>query len=201
MSHDCKKAQSQAQEAFWEVPVEAAVMGWFRKKPAAPTADASPQLLALQRQVQDLRLTLAERDAQVARLQADLERLRQGESARLADGLQAERERLCSEAGGPIAQLLTQAHLLEVEGKAVQARDVLAVARRLVRVLQDQGLELLGTVGEETAFDPNRHAPLGNDTTLSPGQKVRVRFVGVLLRGKVVRKAGVEVADARTTGR
>jgi hypothetical protein len=41
-----------------------------------------------------------------------------------------------ADVAAPVAQLFTQAHLLEVEGKPVQAKDALAVAKRLVRALE-----------------------------------------------------------------
>jgi molecular chaperone GrpE (heat shock protein) len=175
------------------------VLAWLQRWLRRDAGDPHARLLALERSAQELRLTLRERDGQVAQLKADLERQRQAESARLAEGVAAERERLFAEAAGPVAQLLTQAHLLEAEGKPVQARDVLAVARRLVRALQDQGLELVAAAGEEVPFDPNRHAALGGPGP-APGQRVRVRFAGVAAGAKVLRKAGVEVVDARTTG-
>jgi molecular chaperone GrpE (heat shock protein) len=120
-----------------------------------------------------------------------LERQRGGESARVAEAVQEQVERLLSDAAAPVTQLLTQAHLLEVEGKPVQAKDVLAVAKRLVRALEDNGLTLEGSVGETVPFDPNRHEPLSGDAALMPGEAVVVRFVGVSYQGRVIRKAGV----------
>src|SRR4051794_21649267 len=105
--------------------------------PDSPPGDQSEQVLALQRQVQELRLTVQDRDAQIARLQADLEKQRKDEQNARAADLRAAREKLGTEVAGPVAQLLTQAHLLEQENKPVQARDVLAVARRLVGLLQE----------------------------------------------------------------
>jgi molecular chaperone GrpE (heat shock protein) len=149
------------------------------------------RLLALERGAQELRLRLKEANDQLAALREECERLRAGEAARVADAVRDRLERVLTDAAGPAAQLVTQAHLLEAEGKPVQARDVLAVARRLVRVLEGEGLTLEGRVGERAAFDPARHAPLGGDA-VAPGQPVVVRFVGVSCRGRVLRKAGVD---------
>ena len=171
---------------------------WLGGNPP-PAPPASEQFLALERQLQELRLTVQERETRLARLQADLERQRKEESARVEEAVRQDREKWIREAAGPVSQLLTQAHLLEVENKPVQPRDLLTVARRLVRLLEEQGLEPVGQVGEATTFDPNRHAPLAGDPPAA-GQPVRVRFVGVGVRGRVVRKAGVEVHDAGTTG-
>jgi molecular chaperone GrpE (heat shock protein) len=163
---------------------------WFgQARPPAPGADDGA--LALRREAQTLRLELEESDRVLAALKADLERLRRGEEERVTAAVRAERERLLAEAAAPVAQLLTQAHLLEVEGKPVQARDVLTVARRLVRLLEDEGLTAEGRVGETVAFDPARHEPLGGDFAPQPGQPVVVRLVGMSWQGRVLRKAGV----------
>jgi hypothetical protein len=148
-------------------------------------------LLALRREAQGLRLQLEERSRQLAALQKVRERQQAGEETRAAEAVQTKVERLLAEAAGPVTQLLTQAHLLEAEGKPVQARDVLAVARRLVRVLEEEGLTLDGRPGERAAFDPNRHAPLAGEVPAS-GAVVVVRFAGVGYQGCVLRKAGVE---------
>jgi hypothetical protein len=161
---------------------------WFGR-PGRPAADGPG--LSLEREAQALRLELQERDRVIAALRADLERLRRGEGERVDAAARAERERLLADAAAPVAQLLTQAHLLEVEGRLVQARDVLAVARRLVRLLEDEGLTAEGRVGAAVAFDPDRHEPLGGDFAPRPGERAVVRLLGVSWRGRVLQKAGV----------
>jgi molecular chaperone GrpE (heat shock protein) len=163
---------------------------WFRRG-APPAPDAEDGALALHREARTLRLELEERDRVIAALKADLERLRRGEGERVTAAIRAERAPLLAEAAAPVAQLLTQAHLLEVEGKPVQARDVLAVARRLVRLLEDEGLAPEGRVGETVAFDPDRHEALGGGFAPRPGQPAVVRLVGISWQGRVLRKAGV----------
>lgn len=153
------------------------------------------RVLELEREAQNLRLELKERERVVANLKGELERQRSGASDRVAEAVQAQVEQLLADAAAPVAQLLTQAHLLEVEGKPVQAKDVLAVAKRLVRTLEDNGLTPEGSVGETVPFDPNRHEPLSADASLKPGQPVTLRFVGVAYQGKLLRKAGVEIAS------
>ena len=58
----------------------------------------------------------------------------------VTEAVQAQVEQLLADAATPVAQLLTQAHLLETEERPVQAKDALAVAKRLVRTLEDHGL-------------------------------------------------------------
>lgn len=125
------------------------------------------------------------------KLKQDLERQRYSESNRLTSAIQTQVEQLLSDAAAPVTQLLTQAHLLE-QGKPVQAKDVLAVAKRLIRSLEDSGLTLTGSVGETVSFDSNLHDTLGASTSLTPGIPVVVKFVGASYQGKVIRKAGVE---------
>lgn len=165
---------------------------WFGgAKKTAP--EAHERVLQLERDIQGLRLELGERHREIERLRADLERQRRMERAVVEQAVQEATERLLSDAAAPVTQLLTQAHLVEKEGKPVAARDILVVARRLVRVLEGHGLQIEGRAGERTAFDPNRHQFLAAAAaTATPDQPVVVRFPAALFQGKVLLKAGVE---------
>jgi molecular chaperone GrpE (heat shock protein) len=164
---------------------------WFGKPVRAEQTVADERVLALEREVQALRLELQERDRVVTNLKGEVERQRGAEETRLAEAVRMQVERLFTDVAAPVVQLLTQTYLLEVEGRPVQAKDVLAVVRRAVRALEDNGFTLEGSVGEAVAFDPNRHEPLRADTSLTPGEQVVVKFVGALYHGKVIKKAGV----------
>jgi hypothetical protein len=159
----------------------------------ASAGDAS--IADLEREAQVLRLELAERDRRVAEFETTLVRQRSQASALSDQTVQAEMERLFTDIATPMAQLLTQAHLLEAEDRPVQAGDVLAVAGRLIRSMQDCGLAFEGSIGDTVPFDPDHHEPLSASVVLRPGAPVIVRFVGVAYRGKLLRKAGVEVAE------
>lgn len=74
----------------------------------------------------------------------------------------------------------------------MQAKDVLVVAKRLIRALEDSGLTPEGSAGETVPFEPNRHDSLSASAALTPGAMVVVRFAGGSYRGKVIHKAGVE---------
>src|SRR5436190_18008659 len=151
--------------------------GWLDRLLGRGTAaDADERLLALAREAQGLRLQLQEHASRLTALREECDRLREGEEARVAEAVRGRLEGLLTEAAGPVAQLLTQAHLAEVEHKPVQVRDELAVARRLVRVLEAEGMTLEGQVGAQATYDPDCHAPLGGDT-IAPGQPVVIRFV------------------------
>ncbi len=147
--------------------------------------------LDLESEVQSLRLELAERGARIAALEQETDRER---SSRRVDGMvEGHVARWLESAAAPASQLKTQAHLVQVEEKPVQARDVLAVARQLLRVLEDAGMRFEGEVGDVVTFDPDRHRPLG-EASLSRGDQVRIRFVAVKLGERVIHKAGVDKA-------
>jgi len=163
---------------------------WLGRSPSTQPQE-DERSLALERQVQNLRLELAERNQLADKLKQELERQRHSESERITTAIQTQVEQLLTDAAAPVTQLLTQAHLLE-EGKPVQAKDVLAVAKRLIRALEDSGLTIAGSVGETVSFDSNLHDPLSASTSLAPGVPAVVKFAGVSYQDKVIRKAGVE---------
>jgi len=146
-------------------------------------------------ELQRLRLELADRDREVARLQAEIDRLNLSQTDLSSGRIQRFVEELFGEIAAPVAQYFTQADLIENQGKVLQSRDVLLVSRRMIQALQNAGLEIFCQVGETAAFDPNQHQPLGSSTGLDLGQKVRVRFVGVKYQGTILRKASVEKVE------
>ena len=122
--------------------------GWFARADGGQHTLPDDRVLALERQVQSLRLELTEQHQLVANLKGELQRQRDAEDAHLAATVRAQMECFITNAATPVAHLLTQAHLLEVDGKPLPAHDVLGVARRLMRTLEDNGLTLEGQVGE-----------------------------------------------------
>lgn len=154
--------------------------------------NAEERVLQLENELQNLRLELQAQQKTADRLKDELERQRGGESARLAA---AQVEQLLADVAAPVSQLLTQSHLLKVENRPVRAEDVLAVATRLVRALEDRGLTTEGAVGQTVPFDPNRHEPLSADAAITSGQQVVIRLVGIAAHGKLLRKAGVMAVE------
>ena len=165
---------------------------WIRSLFGAKPVDE--RVVNLEREAQSLRLDLAEQERLAAQLKEELERLRGSASAHVSEAVQVQVEQLLTDVATPVVQLLTQTHLLEVEDKPVQAKDVLALVKRLVRTLEDNGLTLVGSVGETAPFDPNHHEPLSSSVSLEPRDRVTLRFVGVAYQGRLLRKAGVEAA-------
>jgi molecular chaperone GrpE (heat shock protein) len=157
-----------------------------------PREDNDERTLAGERGAQELRLLLAERERELAQVKGELERRRGGQPAEVEAAVRARLERFFEDAAAPAAQLLTQAHLMKAEGKPVAAKDVLLVATRMVRALEDHGLVFESAVGETVPFDAERHAALSAAVSLKAGEPVVVRVVGVVYGGKRIRKAGVE---------
>lgn len=156
--------------------------------PGADGSEGDP--LALEREVQELRLELEDARSEIEALQEALDRRRTQESSRVSDTVSTMQHELMSQVAAPVAQLLTQAYMIEKEGRTLNARDVLAVSKRIVSSLRDAGLTLAGEVGQMVAFDGDRHEPLG-DVVLEPGEPVVVRMVGVSFQGQVLRRVGV----------
>lgn len=151
---------------------------------------ADGRTLTLQRDLQLLRFELEEHKETIERLKREAEIMRAQEELRAKELVQFQIERVFSDIASPAAHILTQAHLLENENKPVEARDVLAVAKRLLRALADYGLKVEGRVQESEPFDPNRHEPLG-EQAIRAGAPVMIQFVGFSFQGKVIRRAGV----------
>jgi molecular chaperone GrpE (heat shock protein) len=163
----------------------------LRRPPVAP--DASGQrLVALEREAQALRLDLAERERTIAVLSADLERARKATQDRTTTEVDARFQRLLADLAAPLVQIATQVHLVEVEQRPVAANDILAIARRLLRTLEDHGLRLDGPVGAAAPFDPAHHELLAGGAAPTPGEPIVIRFAGTSYRDIVLRKAGVE---------
>lgn len=146
-------------------------------------------------ELQSLRLELAERDVTIVSLKQDLARAGAGLDRQVAEKLDHRLESLFREAAAPVAQLLTQAFLVDQQGKDVPVRDVVRLARRIVRALEDAGLEIRDTVGNQVAFDASLHEPLSSEQVLVTGARVAIRFCGIAFRGCVLRKASVSPVE------
>jgi molecular chaperone GrpE (heat shock protein) len=148
--------------------------------------------LSAESELQQLRLDLKQAQHRSVQQQADLTRQGREQDEALSEKLNVQLEELLTPLATPLAQLLTQQHLIEVQGKELSAIDLLATSRRIWRGLSPSGVEALGIIGEVVAFDPDRHQPLSRTTSLSRGESVKVRIPGISLKGKVLKTAGVE---------
>jgi len=163
-----------------------------RGESAAQAAARTEDLLRLENEAQALRMELETRDQNIAHLKQEVERLRNRQDHLVSEAVTSQFEGLFADLAAPASQILTQAELLENQNKPVQTRDVLSVARRLIRAAERRGMQFDGRAGEQAAYDPNRHAPLNAEIALQVGQTVTIRFAGVTYQGKILHKAIVE---------
>ncbi len=157
----------------------------------APAPEPGADALALQNTIQALRMEITARDEKIKHLTDEVERLRYRTEGLAAESAAARVQGILTDLSGPACQILTQA-ALEESGRSLQARDVLTVAKRLLRALERHGLTFEGKPGDGVAFDPDRHTPLNPEVSPQPGETVTVRVAGASLNGKTLYKAGVE---------
>jgi hypothetical protein len=156
------------------------------------TAASDEEGHVLRNEIQTLKLELYEKDTMVSNLRQELNYQRHGEIDKLSEKLSTFLEELMVDVSTPVTQLISQIYLFEIQSKPLQARDVLAVAKRFVHLLEDRGMKIEGTVEEIVLFDPNHHMPLSGRFAMCLGERVIIRLVGISYKGKTIRKAGVE---------
>ncbi len=125
------------------------------------------RLLALQAENQQLKLALEQAQAQTRRLQDNLARQKESAAAGQAAAVRAGTAALLTELARPAAQFLTQIYLAE-QGKTLHPQDALAVARRMLRVLQNAGVEIREAVNTQTEYNPDCHQALSADAAQAP---------------------------------
>ncbi len=164
----------------------------FKRPP--PQAVGQAHLLALESQVQGLKLELEEKKESLSKLNGAMERLRlQGDSSS-QEKADARVEALLGQIAGPISQLITQTDLVENQGKTIPAQDVFLLVKKLIKGFQAQGLVLSGNLGQIVPYNPDLHTPISGNLTLQAGQPVKIRFVGIQHKQKIIKKALVDPA-------
>lgn len=123
-------------------------------EPASPPTPA-PDSTESPSELRRLQLEVAERDRTITTLRGDLERLNANHLRQINDAIDARLETVFSDTASVISQLLMQADLIENGATQVPAKDVLRLVRRLIRALEDAGIELQGSVGQRMVFDPS----------------------------------------------
>jgi len=96
----------------------------------------------------------------------------------------------------PLSQLVTLRHMGEM-GREVRVADVLKLMGKIEDVLRDQGLDMIGTPGQEAQFDHALHQRMsGGD--VRDGDCIRVRFPGFRFGDEIPLKALVSrIGDAQ----
>jgi molecular chaperone GrpE (heat shock protein) len=94
-----------------------------------------------------------------------------------------------------MAQMLVQLPTVRraiSEGASVAAGDLVRMLAPLDDALADAGIEPIGEPGATVGYDPTIHQPAGSEPlTISPGGRVRVKFVGYRYHDEILRRAQV----------
>jgi molecular chaperone GrpE len=100
-------------------------------------------------------------------------------------------ETLLREAAAPLSQLRMQASLMD-SGKEIAAAGVMVLASRLSDVLENVGMEPIGSTGDQIPYDSTMCEALSADSSFAEQEPVMVRFIGYRYKGVLLRKALVE---------
>ncbi len=141
-----------------------------------------------------LRRALQAREQQLQHAQAHLHYTRETEHQRTTAQADALLTSLLRELAPPLTQLATQQHLLE-QGTALPPTELLKTVQRLLRALEAWGVQLEGQIGSVEPYNPDRHLVLSLEATPQEGQPVIVRICGLLYKGTLIHKVGVELAE------
>jgi molecular chaperone GrpE (heat shock protein) len=154
--------------------------------------EMSEELYLREKEIQSLRIEQSEDHRKIEALTHEIDRLRTRQEEMVDHRVANKIEALISDLAGPASQTITQADLVENQGKPVQVRDILSISQRMVRALVRHGAVIEGKPGETTAYDPNRHIPIQPGLSLQAGEPIVIRFAGVSYGNKMIYKAIVE---------
>ena len=149
------------------------------------------RILELERELQHAKLDLDDAGVQLNAALHDLSLLNQQASDLKISEIRSKFGSLFQDLSAPLAQLLTQDYLQNVQGKSLNGKDVQATLQRLIRNLKKHGLEIVEEVGSSARFDSVKHEALDLDDTIKEGEDVLVRMCGIGFAGKVLRRASV----------
>lgn len=146
-------------------------------------------LETIKRSSEDMSLQLSARDNTILRLQTEYQQLREDIAAQKA----ADKDAILLDLFSRVRLTLVQAPSLRLavrSGKAVTAQDILDVYALVEQVFTEVGFEKIGDAGDIVEFDPQLYAIAGPAAqSISPGDKVRIRYVGYRYNGRIVCKA------------
>ncbi|MBN1310843.1 MAG: hypothetical protein JXB30_05425 [Anaerolineae bacterium] len=143
------------------------------------------------RSLDDLHQQLADREAQIRKLQSEYASLQQQRSQSDAAALASDRLDVFKRVQAIAVQLPTLRVAVD-DGADIAAQDVLDLLAPFDEMLHDFGFETIGKAGDEVGYDPTRHRLVGRGAhSVTVDDRVRVRYVGYLNDGQVVCKAEV----------
>lgn len=146
----------------------------------------------LKSDLKKLQLEISDRDRKIDSLQNELFRFQESEKDQISAHVESRLEELFQDLAPLLSQIATQQHLIEKENKSIKAEHILAVSKQILKTCSRYELKLDGCVGDLVSYDPDHYFPLSADSFLETGDQVIIRFPGISLKGKILRKAGVE---------
>jgi molecular chaperone GrpE (heat shock protein) len=146
--------------------------------------------------VRDLTEQLQRRDEKIKRMRDEYAGLKARQVGSKEDIVRDERLAMFKRLQALVTQLPSLRAAGE-QGTPPSGQDVLNMLYPLDEMLRDVGFEVIGgEVGEELPYDPLRHKPVGRGArSVTPGDVVRVRFVGYAYQGEIVSKAEVTLVS------
>ncbi|MDO8812570.1 MAG: nucleotide exchange factor GrpE [Gallionella sp.] len=147
--------------------------------------------------VASLELDLRQKDDEIAALREEYGRLRQQGERERGSAASAGFDALARRLAPLLSQLATMESMASGE-RAPRLEDVFKLFDMLEKVLAEDGLMRIGTVGEETAFDSRWHQRIGG-AEVDDGDRIRVRFIGYRMGENVLLKAMVSSASGESS--
>lgn len=171
---------------------------WFnevrkKKQPQTP----QPDELTLGARLKQAEMDLQSARNEISHLQSELQRLQDSILVQSESTVHIQLEEIAGEIASALAQLETQAYLLEMEHKNIQARDILQVARRFTQAFARRGVITEGVIGEVVLYDPVKHMPIRDQQTIPTGNPATIRVPAVRFRGKIITRAQVVPRDEK----
>ncbi|MBN1929824.1 MAG: nucleotide exchange factor GrpE [Chlorobiaceae bacterium] len=142
-----------------------------------------------------LRVELAERDKEIARLKKEYALLREQSKAQVERAGGEALEGIVSQCAAPLATLSAM-QARHAEKGDLNPADLLQVASSFRKILAEGGLEQIGVVGETQPYDPALNQMLDGSRP-QPGEPVLIRFAGFRFNGKLVAKAQAGATKSR----
>ena len=136
-----------------------------------------------------LTLGLRDRDAQIATLRQEYQRLERQAQQEKAGAAAASTEALLRRLAPLLSQLATM-QAFNQGGRSLRIEDVLKLFAKVEQVLAEAGLARIGAVGQALTFDSRQHQRLSG-ADVDEGSAVAVRFVGYRIGEQVLLKAMV----------
>ena len=138
-----------------------------------------------------LEMDLQDRDREIQRLRQEYGLQQQQSEQRTSEAASLGLEALVRKLAPLFSQLSTM-QAIQAEGRPLRVEDVLKLFGKVEQPFKEQGLEIIGAAGEETAFDSRRHQQMSGQG-LEEGDRVKIRFPGYQLNGTLLLKAMVSL--------